>query len=382
MLKIVVADDEAFVLQSICTSINWKEIGLKLVGSCKDGMEAWHAILDENPDLVMTDIRMPGLSGLELIEKTKEISPQTVFIILSGYQEFEYARTAMQYGVRHYLIKPCSCEKMEEVLREAIQEQKHQRQLEAALDKNRILGSKMCVLAMKEGLLEMIGREDRGMKKDQSENWITISGQLGEDVQILYVYYLEEVWIRHFVRKLPQNVIQKAGQLMLYVKNTLIFLNSGKERLTKSDISAIEEIVCDGQSVTTLCETHLFPNFQEAARELVPKIRRYSSLYLVELDGTCIQLKHYAGVFAEPKELLTRCIEHPQEGLEELRENIRKLENTDLVKAFAFRMLTYMQEKYEQESPDGFPAFWEKLARMQDEEEIGVFLTDWISNLY
>lgn len=218
MLKIVVADDEAFVLQSICTSINWKEIGLKLVGSCKDGMEAWHAILDENPDLVMTDIRMPGLSGLELIEKTKEISPQTVFIILSGYQEFEYARTAMQYGVRHYLIKPCSCEKMEEVLREAIQEQKHQRQLEAALDKNRILGSKMCVLAMKEGLLEMIGREDRGMKKDQSENWITISGQLGEDVQILYVYYLEEVWIRHFVRKLPQNVIQKAGQLMLYVK--------------------------------------------------------------------------------------------------------------------------------------------------------------------
>lgn len=52
----------------------------------------------------------------------------------------------------------------------------------------------------------------------------------------------------------------------------------------------------------------------------------------------------------EPKELLTRCIEHPQEGLEELRENIRKLENTDLVKAFAFRILTYMQEKYEQES--------------------------------
>ena len=47
MLKIVVADDEAFVLQSICTSINWKEIGLKLVGSCKDGMEAWHAILRE-----------------------------------------------------------------------------------------------------------------------------------------------------------------------------------------------------------------------------------------------------------------------------------------------------------------------------------------------
>lgn len=162
---------------------------------------------------------------------------------------------------------------MEEVLREAIQEQKHQRQLEAALDKNRILGSKMCVLAMKEGLLEMIGREDRGMKKDQSENWITISGQLGEDVQILYVYYLEEVWIRHFVRKLPQNVIQKAGQLMLYVKNTLIFLNSGKERLTKSDISAIEEIVCDGQSVTTLCLRHIcFQIFRKQRENLCRRL--------------------------------------------------------------------------------------------------------------
>ena len=97
----------------------------------------------------------------------------------------------MQYGVRHYLIKPCSCEKMEEVLREAIQEQKHQRQLEAALDKNRILGSKNVRACYERGT---VGDDWTGRswyeKKTKVKTGFTISGQLGEDVQILYVYYL------------------------------------------------------------------------------------------------------------------------------------------------------------------------------------------------
>lgn len=61
-------------------------------------------ILDLYPDIVLTDIRMPGLSGLELIERMHEINKDMQFIILSGYNEFEYAKTAMQYGVRHYLL--------------------------------------------------------------------------------------------------------------------------------------------------------------------------------------------------------------------------------------------------------------------------------------
>jgi YesN/AraC family two-component response regulator len=116
MLKLIIADDEPFILNSLCSSIEWIHFGIQLCAACADGIEAYHAILDENPDIVMTDIRMPGLSGLELIEKTQAINPETVFIILSGYQEFEYARTAMQYGVRHYLLKPCTCEKISEVL--------------------------------------------------------------------------------------------------------------------------------------------------------------------------------------------------------------------------------------------------------------------------
>lgn len=71
-------------------------------------LEAYDAILDSYPDIVLTDIKMPGLSGLELIEKLNDTREHIQFIILSGYSEFEYAKQAMRYGIRHYLLKPCN----------------------------------------------------------------------------------------------------------------------------------------------------------------------------------------------------------------------------------------------------------------------------------
>lgn len=79
-------------------------------------------ILDLYPDIVLTDIRMPGLSGLELIERMHKINKDMQFIILSGYNEFEYAKTAMQYGVRHYLLKPCSEQQIIDSIKEIKQD--------------------------------------------------------------------------------------------------------------------------------------------------------------------------------------------------------------------------------------------------------------------
>lgn len=71
-------------------------------------MEAYETILDYYPDIVLTDIKMPGFSGLELVKKIKEIDNNIQFIILSGYDSFEYAKEAMQFGIHHYLLKPCN----------------------------------------------------------------------------------------------------------------------------------------------------------------------------------------------------------------------------------------------------------------------------------
>ncbi len=122
MIKVLLADDEPVILRSMRSSIPWEDMGLTLRGAFTDGMSAYDAFLDESPDIVLTDIRMPAFSGLELIRRTRTFSPDTVFVILSGYADFEYARTAMEYGVRYYLLKPCSQERIMETLRAAMKD--------------------------------------------------------------------------------------------------------------------------------------------------------------------------------------------------------------------------------------------------------------------
>ncbi|AIQ57858.1 response regulator transcription factor [Paenibacillus borealis] len=107
MYKVVLADDETIALEGLRTLTNWEELGFEICGACENGEEALNAIVQSSPDLVITDIRMPEIDGLELIRRVRKLEmEQPIFVVLSGYSEFEYARTAIRYGVKHYLIKP------------------------------------------------------------------------------------------------------------------------------------------------------------------------------------------------------------------------------------------------------------------------------------
>lgn len=120
MFKVMIVDDEKIIRESICALIPWEQLGLKLVASCKDGIEAYNALQDEMPDIIMTDIRMPGMSGIDLIKKAYDAKLNVQFIILSGYNEFEYAQSAMKYGVKQYLLKPCNENQIISVLKDVI----------------------------------------------------------------------------------------------------------------------------------------------------------------------------------------------------------------------------------------------------------------------
>lgn len=119
MLKMMIVDDEKIIRDSMRDSIDWNSVGIEIMGLCKNGLEAYDMILDESPDIVLTDIRMPALSGLELIQRITQTGQDIEFIILSGYSEFSYAKEAMRYGIKHYLLKPCNEEELVEVVQEA-----------------------------------------------------------------------------------------------------------------------------------------------------------------------------------------------------------------------------------------------------------------------
>ena len=119
MLKVLLVDDEPLAIEGMKNIIKWEKIGYNICGVAEDGEEAISIIRKTKPDVVVTDIRMPVLDGLELISLVKKrIDSNIKFIILSGYSEFEYAKKAMEFGVKHYLLKPVFEEEMQQVLLE------------------------------------------------------------------------------------------------------------------------------------------------------------------------------------------------------------------------------------------------------------------------
>ncbi|NBK22019.1 MAG: response regulator, partial [Spirochaetia bacterium] len=119
-MKVLVADDEERVCALICALIDWQQLGLSLCAKAYDGLSALALIREHSPDLVITDIRMPGLDGLALIRKAKEIQPNLQFIIISGHKQFDYAQTAIKYGVAEYLLKPIKKLELEQTLNKMV----------------------------------------------------------------------------------------------------------------------------------------------------------------------------------------------------------------------------------------------------------------------
>ncbi|XEC93971.1 response regulator [Paenibacillus tarimensis] len=113
MNRVILVDDEMFARKGLSNLIPWDRYGYEIVGEAENGEEALEIIQKYNPDLVITDIRMPVLDGLELIRQAKQLNtapPQ--FIIVSGYDDFKYAQQAVRFGVQDFILKPVDEEEL------------------------------------------------------------------------------------------------------------------------------------------------------------------------------------------------------------------------------------------------------------------------------
>lgn len=122
MYKLIIVDDEDIERESMAAVVPWHKYNIEVIATAWNGIEGCERIQSMKPDIVITDIKMPVMNGIEMIRKVKEFTENLVFVVLSGYGEYEYTSQAMELGVRHYILKPSKEEKIIETVQKAIDE--------------------------------------------------------------------------------------------------------------------------------------------------------------------------------------------------------------------------------------------------------------------
>ena len=134
MYRVLLADDEEIIREGVRRAVPWDTLGLTLAAVAEDGAQALELAQQEQPDIVITDIRMPRMDGLGLIRALRRQNPDCKLLILTGHGEFDYARTALQLGVSDYLLKPVELPPLCGVLTRLRQELDAERSRQDAID--------------------------------------------------------------------------------------------------------------------------------------------------------------------------------------------------------------------------------------------------------
>lgn len=115
--KVLLVDDEEEVRNAIEQRINWEELGFEVIGKAQNGVKAMEIAEKLQPDVVITDIKMPYMNGLELARNLKEENPGVRILILTGFDEFEYAKEAVHLEIEEYILKPINANELSECLK-------------------------------------------------------------------------------------------------------------------------------------------------------------------------------------------------------------------------------------------------------------------------
>ncbi|MHA6483454.1 response regulator [Paenibacillus sp. strain BS8-2] len=253
MLRAVVFDDEYIVLEGLRMMIDWSTYGIELAGTAMDGIAALSCFRETQPDIVFTDIRMPGMTGLQLIEKIIAEKPDTYCVVFSGFNEFEYVRSAIKLGVIDYLEKPISIQSIENALykiqqhnlvkqeQETLKKQLEESQSEMLADTtHELLQGKLEQLPKWQKLLGLdfdniksitVIKFAEGLEWPKTSNFRLIISQKGDERLALLLHFEQpEVVLWEVIRSL-------SGPLPIGIGGTY----SNIEQLTKSYYEAQKE---------------------------------------------------------------------------------------------------------------------------------------------
>lgn len=225
MYDVMLVDDEKLITQGLMNIIDWESIGLKIREIAYNGEEALNKFKKKAVDIIVTDISMPKLNGLELINEIKKINSNTKFTILSGYDEFAYAKEAIKYGVESYILKPINEKELEEVMSNIVKGlDLKKKEKNILLDKNRKL------IQYLEGMLDdnFIYNMEDSISIDLYNKLYTVA-----NIKILRKENEEEkTYIEDLIER---NTIDKFDILYRY-DDQAILINSWDKNMSRKDI--------------------------------------------------------------------------------------------------------------------------------------------------
>lgn len=289
MLRLIIVDDERIIRETICNQIDWNYLGIEVVGVCSNGIEAYHCIIDEYPDIVLTDIKMPGLSGLQLIERIQKLDKTIEFIILSGYSEFEYAKEAMKYGVKHYLLKPCNEREIIDVVKNVSNEYYKKIMIEEENNKQSYQLEHSIINSI---LLEYLTQDSQiNLFIHRYEDTINFNNN---SYSCIFIHFVEEKNIPELTSILHDFFHRNYNIYYLYsiyVNNTYIIFFSDKVKC--SDLNnLLSSIHFSNEKVSISTQVQNYNNLTSLLEELHFKVKRYDKIYLISDEGIIPILIH------------------------------------------------------------------------------------------
>lgn len=180
MYKLLIVDDEQIEREGMAHFIQWDKYDIQLCGTAWNGADALGKIQKDVPDIVLTDIKMPVMNGIELIQKLSETYRNIVVVVLSGYGEYEFTSQAMEYGIRHYILKPCDEDKIVAVMNDAKKEVDKRREYHT-LKRELLPHAKDSGLWLKPGMFFSVSETSK-VKEECAKfiNWFVNSNEANE----------------------------------------------------------------------------------------------------------------------------------------------------------------------------------------------------------
>lgn len=121
MIKLLICDDDEVILEGIEKCVDWNQYGIEVIATANHGKKALDILEKNHIDLLFTDVKMPYYTGLEVLKKAKEINPEIIAVMLSGYNDFEYARKAIKLGALDFISKPVELEELDQIIKKAVE---------------------------------------------------------------------------------------------------------------------------------------------------------------------------------------------------------------------------------------------------------------------